>query len=118
MEIVRARKAAMVDEVVELHVGEFVGTRAELICGYGKFIGLKTLEVNGRVLTGDVVIIGTGSRAVVNSSIPGQQAVKPLTHVEILSSPNYPRGEIRTEKELVFSLIGNLMYESSDEYLC
>jgi len=90
MEIVRGRKAAMVDEEVQLHVGKFASTGVELIRGYGKFIGPKTLEVNGRVLTGDVVIIGTGSRAVVDSSIPGLQAAKPLTHVEILDIKTLP----------------------------
>lgn len=90
MSIVRARKAAMVDEEVELHVAKFASTGAELIRGHGKFIGLKTLEVSGSVLVGEVVVIGTGSRAVVDSSIPGLQAAKPLTHVEILDLDTLP----------------------------
>ncbi|OIW30451.1 FAD/NAD(P)-binding domain-containing protein [Coniochaeta ligniaria NRRL 30616] len=78
------RKVAMVDGLMDLHVGNFRKANTEVILGEGKFIGPKTIAVAGRMLTGDAIIVNTGTRALVDSTIPGLVESKPLTHVEIL----------------------------------
>ncbi|KAB5527974.1 hypothetical protein GE09DRAFT_1064680 [Coniochaeta sp. 2T2.1] len=78
------RKLDMVAGLKDLHEGLFQGANNEVIHGEAKFIGPKTVEVGGRLLTGDAVVINTGTRAFVDSSVPGLAESKPLTHVEIL----------------------------------
>jgi pyruvate/2-oxoglutarate dehydrogenase complex dihydrolipoamide dehydrogenase (E3) component len=90
MSVVKQRKVGMVDGLVQMHIGKFEDTHVELIRGHGTFVGPKTIEVNGRLLTGDAVVICTGSKAVVDSGIPGFVDAKPLTHVEILNLETLP----------------------------
>ena len=89
MTVVRQRKRDMVDGLVEMHAGRFQQSGADLIMGTGKFIAPKTISVadtNGKVrkLSAETVIISTGSRARVDSSIPGLIDANPLTHIEML----------------------------------
>jgi pyruvate/2-oxoglutarate dehydrogenase complex dihydrolipoamide dehydrogenase (E3) component len=88
MPAVRARKRAMVSDLVDLHSAAFKHSGSELIMGSGRFIGPRTLEVSVndgtmRVLRGTNVIVGTGSRATIDP-VPGLMASQPLTHIEAL----------------------------------
>jgi pyruvate/2-oxoglutarate dehydrogenase complex dihydrolipoamide dehydrogenase (E3) component len=92
---VRARKRAMVSDLVELHREIYKKSGAELILGSARFIGPRTLEVTlndgtRRQLRGANVIIGTGSRAKLEP-IPGLADAQPLTHVEALELDEIPQ---------------------------
>lgn len=86
---VRARKRRMVDGLVQMHVGKYKASGAELIMGQGTFVGPKTLEVTlddgggVRTLRGQRIILSTGSRATIDD-VPGLREGRPLTHVEAL----------------------------------
>jgi len=70
MAAVRDRKRKMVDGLVDMHLANFKASGAELVMGSARFIGPKTLQValsdgGTRVVRGDKVIIGTGTRATI-----------------------------------------------------
>jgi pyruvate/2-oxoglutarate dehydrogenase complex dihydrolipoamide dehydrogenase (E3) component len=94
METVRQRKRDMVTGLVQVHEERFRSSGVSLILGEGRFVSPKTIEVRSsgptRVLTGDVVIISTGSRATVDP-IPGLAAAEPLTHIEALELDRVPK---------------------------
>src|ERR1700722_2068435 len=88
MEGVRQRKRKMVDGLVQMHLGRFKDSGAELILGNGVFIGPKTMEVTlrdggTRTLRGKKVFLNTGTRAAM-PAIPGLAESKPMTHIEAL----------------------------------
>ncbi|MBN9658173.1 MAG: FAD-dependent oxidoreductase [Acidobacteria bacterium] len=88
MQVVRARKRAMVDGLIKTHEGRFAQSGAELVRGEGRFSGPRTIEValhggGTRVLQAEHVVISTGSRALIDP-IPGLAESAPLTHVEAL----------------------------------
>ena len=88
MERVRQRKRKMVDGLVQMHLGRFKDSGAELILGNGVFIGPKTMEVTlrdggTRTLRGEKVFLNTGTRAAM-PEIPGLAESKPMTHIEAL----------------------------------
>jgi pyruvate/2-oxoglutarate dehydrogenase complex dihydrolipoamide dehydrogenase (E3) component len=94
MSAVRDRKRKMVAGQVEIHLGEYRRSGAELIMGNGRFIGPKTIEAtlpdgSTRVLRGTNVIIGTGTHAAIDST-PGLADAQPLTHVEALELDEVP----------------------------
>jgi pyruvate/2-oxoglutarate dehydrogenase complex dihydrolipoamide dehydrogenase (E3) component len=94
MAVVRDRKRKMVDELVEMHLNFFKTSGAELIMGSGRFVGPKTIEValsegGTQVLSGDKVIISTGSRATIEH-IPGLTEANPLTHINALDLDYIP----------------------------
>jgi pyruvate/2-oxoglutarate dehydrogenase complex dihydrolipoamide dehydrogenase (E3) component len=94
MSAVRDRKRRMVDGLIQLHLDNYKQTGAELIMGSGRFVAPKTLEVallDGgiRVLRGDKVIIGTGTRAK-TEKIAGLSESNPLTHIEALELDHIP----------------------------
>jgi pyruvate/2-oxoglutarate dehydrogenase complex dihydrolipoamide dehydrogenase (E3) component len=85
---VRERKRKLVSSEIEEHLRLFHTSGAELILGSGKFVGPKLVEVvtndgRTRLLEGNKVLIGTGSRAVIDDT-PGLRESNPLTHVEAL----------------------------------
>ncbi len=85
---VRQRKRAMVDDEIAAHLHNYKTSGAELIMASGRFVASKTLEVRlndggRRVLAGDQVFINVGTHAAI-PSVPGLQAVRPLTHIEAL----------------------------------
>lgn len=95
MAAVRERKRNMVKDLVAIHVANFKASGAELIMGSAKFTGPKTIEVslNGggkRVVRGEKVVIGTGTRATI-ADIPGLRKSKPLTHIEMLELDYLPQ---------------------------
>jgi pyruvate/2-oxoglutarate dehydrogenase complex dihydrolipoamide dehydrogenase (E3) component len=94
MKRVLARKRAMVDGLIAMHVDIYKSSGAELIMGTGRFTAPKTIEVNlndggTRVLTGDRVILNLGTHAAI-PDIPGLAAAKPLTNVETLELDRLP----------------------------
>jgi pyruvate/2-oxoglutarate dehydrogenase complex dihydrolipoamide dehydrogenase (E3) component len=85
---VRRRKQDMIDREIAFHLNAYTSSGAELIMGSGRFVGPKTIDValNGggtRVLTASKVVINVGSHAAI-PNIPGLEAARPLTHIEVL----------------------------------
>jgi pyruvate/2-oxoglutarate dehydrogenase complex dihydrolipoamide dehydrogenase (E3) component len=94
MTVVRDRKRAMVGGLVELHERRFAANHVEFVRGHGVFVGARMLSVElaqggTRLLTADIVVISTGSRATV-PDIPGLRAAQPMTHVEELELDTVP----------------------------
>ena len=95
MSAVRDRKRRMVGDLVDIHVANFKASGAELIMGSAKFTGPKTLEVSlneggTRVVRGEKIVIGTGTRAMI-ADTPGLLESNPLTHIEALELDYLPQ---------------------------
>ena len=94
MAIVRRRKREMVEAQVAAHLQNYQKSGAELIMGSGRFVAPKTLEVSlndggTRTLAGGQVFLDLGTHAAV-PSVPGLEAARPLTHIEILELDTLP----------------------------
>lgn len=94
MQGVRDRKRKMVDGLVQVHLGNYEKSGAELIMGEGRFLGPDTLEVQlkqggTRRLTADRIFLSVGTHAAI-PDIPGLAAAKPMTHVEALELDRTP----------------------------
>jgi pyruvate/2-oxoglutarate dehydrogenase complex dihydrolipoamide dehydrogenase (E3) component len=92
--VVRDRKRAMVNGLIELHNKRFAANHVEFIHGSGVFTGPRTLSVEleqggVRSLTADTVIVSTGSRAII-PQIAGLGEAEPMTHVEELELDTLP----------------------------
>ena len=92
---VRDRKRKMVSGLNAMYLDNYRKTGAEFICGTGRFIALRTVEVTfadgtTRQLRGANVIVSTGTRAAVEK-IPGLAEAQPLTHVEALELDEIPQ---------------------------
>src|SRR5262252_4903210 len=88
MATVVKRKRDMVQREIDAHLHNYKTTGAELIMGSGRFVAPKTLEVHlndggTRVLSGERIFINVGSRATI-PPVPGLEAARPLTHIEVL----------------------------------
>ena len=84
----------MIDREIELHLGLYKQTGAELIMGSGRFIGPKTIEValnegGTRVLAGNEVVINVGTHAAM-PDVPGLRDAHALTHIEALELDDVP----------------------------
>jgi pyruvate/2-oxoglutarate dehydrogenase complex dihydrolipoamide dehydrogenase (E3) component len=94
MPVVRDRKRKMVDGIVARNVNAYRESCAELVKGQGRFVGPRTIEVTAddgtRTLRGEVVVIGTGSRARIDP-IPGLAESRPMTHIEALELDRVPK---------------------------
>ncbi len=91
---VRQRKRDMVNREIALHLENYKTSGAELIMGDARFVGPKTLEVGlndggRRVLAGDQMFINIGTHAAI-PPIPGLDAARPLTHIELLELDRLP----------------------------
>jgi pyruvate/2-oxoglutarate dehydrogenase complex dihydrolipoamide dehydrogenase (E3) component len=91
---VRARKQQMVDGEIEGDSNLFRMAGNELILGTGRFVGPRLVQVTtydgvSRLLKGEKVLIGTGSRASIDDT-PGLRESSPLTHVEALNLGELP----------------------------
>ena len=91
---VRDRKRKMVAALIEVHLNKFKASGAELVMGYGRFTGQRTIEVElqggeTRVLRGANVVINTGSRSTIDNT-RGLRDAKPLTHIEALELDRLP----------------------------
>ncbi|HEX4093788.1 MAG TPA: FAD-dependent oxidoreductase [Trebonia sp.] len=94
MKRVQARKRAMVDGLIELHLSRYQASGAELIMGGARFSGERTVDVelnDGglRRLRGERVFLNLGTRATV-PDVPGLAAARPMTHVELLDLDRLP----------------------------
>jgi pyruvate/2-oxoglutarate dehydrogenase complex dihydrolipoamide dehydrogenase (E3) component len=94
MRKVRRRKQDMVDREIELHLGAYKASGAELIMGSGSFIGSKAIKValndgGTRSLVGNEVVINVGTHASI-PNIPGLEAARALTHIEALELDYLP----------------------------
>jgi pyruvate/2-oxoglutarate dehydrogenase complex dihydrolipoamide dehydrogenase (E3) component len=94
MAAVRERKRKMVSGLVEVHLEHYKASGTDLIIGFGRFIGPKTLEVTlsdgtTRQVRGSNVMIDTGTHAAIEP-IPGLVEAEPLTHVEALELGEIP----------------------------
>ena len=95
MATVRRRKREMVERQVAKHLQIYRASGAELIMGSGRFIAPKTLEVKlndggTRVLGADKVFLNVGTHAAI-PNVPGLEAARPLTHVEVLELDYLPQ---------------------------
>jgi pyruvate/2-oxoglutarate dehydrogenase complex dihydrolipoamide dehydrogenase (E3) component len=91
---VARRKRRMVNELVEMHLGKFKASGAELVMGEAQFTGPKTVRValnagGTRLLRGERVFINVGTRATIPDT-PGLAAAGPMTHVEALDLERLP----------------------------
>jgi pyruvate/2-oxoglutarate dehydrogenase complex dihydrolipoamide dehydrogenase (E3) component len=91
---VLARKKAMVDDLIAVHLENYKASGAELVMGTGRLIAPKTVEValnagGTRVLTGERVALNLGTHATI-PDIPGLAASAPLTNVEALELDRLP----------------------------
>jgi pyruvate/2-oxoglutarate dehydrogenase complex dihydrolipoamide dehydrogenase (E3) component len=91
---VARRKWQMVNELVEMHLGKFRASGAELIMGDAQFTEPKTVRVTlnaggTRLLRGERVFINVGSRATI-PDVPGLAIAAPMTHVEALNLERLP----------------------------
>jgi pyruvate/2-oxoglutarate dehydrogenase complex dihydrolipoamide dehydrogenase (E3) component len=95
MSAVRDRKRKMVSGLVDMHLDLYKRSGAELVMGFGRFVGLKTIEValpgvGTRTFHGENVIISTGTRASIDPT-PGLHEAGPLTHIEALELNQVPK---------------------------
>jgi pyruvate/2-oxoglutarate dehydrogenase complex dihydrolipoamide dehydrogenase (E3) component len=91
---VARRKWRMVNELVEVHLGKFKASGAELVMGEALFTEPKTVRVTlnaggTRSLRGERVFINVGTRASM-PDVPGLAAAAPMTHVEALNLERLP----------------------------
>jgi pyruvate/2-oxoglutarate dehydrogenase complex dihydrolipoamide dehydrogenase (E3) component len=91
---VARRKWRMVNELVDVHLGKFRASGAELVMGEARFAGPKTVHVTlnaggTRLLRGERVFINVGTRARV-PDVPGLASAGPMTHVEALNLERLP----------------------------
>jgi pyruvate/2-oxoglutarate dehydrogenase complex dihydrolipoamide dehydrogenase (E3) component len=91
---VARRKWQMVNELVEMHLGKFRASGAELIMGEAQFMEPKTVRVTlnaggTRLLRGERVFINVGTRASI-PDVPGLAIAAPMTHVEALNLERLP----------------------------
>jgi pyruvate/2-oxoglutarate dehydrogenase complex dihydrolipoamide dehydrogenase (E3) component len=94
MAAVARRKRQMVDKLVEVHLGKFKASGAELVMGEARFTEPKAAQVSlnaggTRLLRGDRVFINVGTRASI-PTVPGLADAKPMTHVEALNLERLP----------------------------
>ena len=94
MQAVRERKRLMVSGLVDMHLANFKASGAELVMGWGKFVGPKAIGValnegGTRTLIGKRIVLDTGSRATLDP-IPGLTEAAPLTHIELLEIDHVP----------------------------
>ena len=94
MRQVLARKRAMVDDLVALHLELFKTSGAELIMGRAQLTAPKTVEVslNGggsHVLAAARLVLCLGSRAAL-PAVPGLADAAPLTNIELLELDTLP----------------------------
>ena len=94
MKGVQARKRAMVDGLIEVHLGRYRASGAELIMGGARFSGDRTVDVElndggRRQLRGERVFLNLGTRATM-PDVPGLAAARPMTHIGLLDLDRLP----------------------------
>src|ERR1700757_1501126 len=99
---VARRKWRMVNELVEIHLGKFRESGAELIMGEAQFTEPNTVRVTlnaggTRMLRGERVFINGGTRATI-PDVPGLAIAGPMTHGEALNLERLPRHHPRRRR--------------------
>ena len=94
MERVRARKRAMVDGLIAMHLDQFRSSGAELIMGQASLTHDCAVEValneGGAVtLTAEKLFLNLGTHAAI-PDVPGLADARPLTHIEALELDRLP----------------------------
>ena len=94
MRKVRGRKQDMIEREIDLHLKAYKASGAELIMGDGRFVAPKSIEValntgGSRLLQGREIVLNLGSHAAI-PDIPGIQAARALTHIELLELDYVP----------------------------
>jgi pyruvate/2-oxoglutarate dehydrogenase complex dihydrolipoamide dehydrogenase (E3) component len=94
MSEVQARKRAMVEGLIAMHLGKFKSSGAELALGRGELVDERTIEValnegRTRVIRGDKLFLDLGAFAA-KPEIPGLQSANAMTHVELLELDTLP----------------------------
>jgi pyruvate/2-oxoglutarate dehydrogenase complex dihydrolipoamide dehydrogenase (E3) component len=94
MKGVQARKRAMVDSLLRLHLDRYRASGAELVMGEARFVGERTVDVGladggTRRISGERVFLDLGTHATV-PDVPGLVAARPMTHVELLDLDRLP----------------------------
>lgn len=94
MKGVLRRKQKMVEDLIEVHLGRYEGSGAELIMGEARFVAPQTVEVDlndggARTIAAERIFLSLGTRAAV-PDIPGLAEAKPMTHVEALELDRVP----------------------------
>ena len=94
MALVLARKQAMIDGLIAIHLDNFKATGAELIMGMARLTGPRSLSValndgGTRLLTADRLFLNLGTRAAI-PDVEGLGAAGPMTHVEALELDRLP----------------------------
>jgi pyruvate/2-oxoglutarate dehydrogenase complex dihydrolipoamide dehydrogenase (E3) component len=94
MSKVVARKRAMIDGLIKLHLDLFKESGAELIMGDARFVAPKTVDVSlndgGMArFTADRLFINIGTHATI-PDIPGLATSKPMTNIEVLELDRLP----------------------------
>lgn len=90
MRLVKQCKSEMV-KTVNGFQDLFEKFNVELIRGEARFISPEVIRISdGRLLSADNFVICTGSRAMIDASIPGLVEASPMTHVEILDLETLP----------------------------
>jgi pyruvate/2-oxoglutarate dehydrogenase complex dihydrolipoamide dehydrogenase (E3) component len=94
MKGVQARKRAMVDSLIEVHLSRYRASGAELIMGGARFSGERTVDVElndggRRQLRGERVFLNLGTHATI-PNVPGLAAARPMTHIELLDLDRLP----------------------------
>ena len=95
MAAVQRRKRGMVRELRKAHEEHTEASGAELIYGFARFVGPRTVEIelrdgSMRTIEGDRVFLDLGSRAAI-PQVPGLAEATPMTHVEALELDRLPR---------------------------
>lgn len=90
MRLVKQCKSEMV-KTVNGFQDLFEKFNVELIRGEARFISPEVIRISdGRLLSANNLVICTGSRAMIDASIPGLMEASPMTHVEILDLDTLP----------------------------
>ena len=89
-----ARKQAMIEREIALHLNAYAASGAELVMGSGRFVSSKTIEVQlddggTRLLRGEHVFVNVGSHAAI-PDVPGLKEARPLSHIEALELDSMP----------------------------
>ena len=90
MAVVRDRKRKMVDGLVDMHLANFKASGTELVSGFGRFIGPKTIEVAG------FTALGVGAGDIIATVQVAMLAGLPYTVLRdaIFAHPSMPEGLI------------------------
>lgn len=94
MEIVRGRKRAMVNGMIEIHAAKFAANGLEFLLGEGCFVAPRTVEVRlagggTHRLEAERIFLNLGTHAAI-PNVRGLAATEPLTPVEALELGNLP----------------------------